>query len=197
VNINYAGSTGYGRKYCTSLDNYWGIKDVDDAASCVDYLSAQGLVDGSKVGITGGSAGGYTVLQSLITYPTLYAAGDSEYGIGNLKLLESGTHKFESNYLFALMFPEGTSRQEQLKIYQDRSPAFHAEKIESPLLLLQGSEDQVVPMEQSVEMERVLKEGGKDVKLVVFEGEGHGFRKGENLKRALVEQEGLWRRTLL
>lgn len=197
VHVNYAGSTGYGRAYCESLNYFWGIKDVDDAASCVDYLVSQGLVDGTKVGITGGSAGGYTVLQSLVTYPTLYAAGNSQYGIGNLNLLATGTHKFESHYLFKLMFPEDTPDEERQKIYHDRSPCYHAEKIERPLLLLQGSIDRVVPLDQAIGMEKILKEGGKDVTLVVFEGEGHGFKKQENLKRATEEEEKLWARTLL
>lgn len=195
--MNYAGSTGYGRAYCESLNYYWGIKDVDDAASCVDHLVREGLVDGQRVGITGGSAGGYTTLQSLVTYPTLYTAGSSEYGIGNLKLLESGTHKFESHYLFALMFPEGTPRKDQEQVYWERSPCNHAQKIESPLLLLQGEDDRVVPMDQAVEMEKILKEGGKDVTLVVFKGEGHGFKKQDSVKRAVEESEKLWRRTLL
>jgi dipeptidyl aminopeptidase/acylaminoacyl peptidase len=197
VHVDYAGSTGYGRAYRESLNYYWGIKDVDDAASCVDYLAEKGLVDRTKVGITGGSAGGYTVLQSMVTYPTLYAAGNSLYGIGNLKLLASGTHKFESHYLFALLFPEGTSEEEQEKIYRERSPCQHVEKIEIPLLLLQGDEDHVVPLDQAVEMEKILREGGKDVTLVIFKGEGHGFRMQESVKRATEEEEKLWKSTLL
>jgi len=197
ADVNYIGSTGYGRAYYQGLNHFWGIKDVDDAASCLDYLSSAGYVDGSKVGITGGSSGGYTVLQSLVTYPKLYAAGLSRYGIGNLKLLATGTHKFESHYLFELMFPTGTSEAEQDRILHERSPVNYVGKIESPLVLLQGQDDRVVPLEQAEEMERVLKEGGKDVQLVVFEGEGHGWRKEENIRRAVVEEEGLWRRTLL
>lgn len=197
VNINYAGSTGYGRAYRESLNYFWGIKDVDDAASCVDYLVSQGLIDGTKVGITGGSAGGYTVLQSMVIYPKLYAAGNSQYGIGNLRLLAIGTHKFESHYLFALLFPEGTPKEEQEKIYSARSPVEHAARIQNPLLLLQGSEDRVVPLDQAEEMEKTLREGGKDVHLVVFEGEGHGFRMQKNVKVAVEEEEKLWRRTLL
>jgi dipeptidyl aminopeptidase/acylaminoacyl peptidase len=197
VHVNYAGSTGYGRAYQESLNYFWGIKDVDDSASCVDYLAGKGLVDGAKVGIVGCSSGGYTVLQSLVTYPKLYAAGNSSYGIGNLKLLETGTHKFESHYLFGLLFPEWTSKEEQDRIYSERSPAQHAAKIESPLLLLHGEEDRVVPIDQTIEMEKILREGGRDVHLVVFKGEGHGFRMQENVKKATEEEEKLWRRTLV
>jgi dipeptidyl aminopeptidase/acylaminoacyl peptidase len=197
VHVNYVGSTGYGRKYRDALNYSWGVKDVDDSASCVNYLAENGLVDGSKVGIVGGSAGGYTVLQSLIHFPKLWAGGNSLYGIGNLRSLVVDTHKFESHYLFALMFPEGTPTDEQERIYSERSPCLHADKIESPLLLLQGSEDKVVPISQAEEMAKVLKEGGRDVKLVVFDGEGHGFRMQKSVKASFLEEEALWRRTLL
>lgn len=197
VHVNYVGSTGYGRKYREALNYSWGIKDVDDSASCVAYLAEQGLVDSTKAGIVGGSAGGYTVLQSLVGFPKLWAGGNSKFGIGNLKSLAMMTHKFESHYLFALIFPEDTSEEEREKIYRERSPVFHVEKIESPLLILQGDEDRVVPLDQAEEMTRVLKSGGKDVKLVVFQGEGHGFRMQENVKTAILEEEELWRRTLL
>lgn len=196
VYVNYAGSTGYGRAYRESLNPLWGIRDVDDAASCVDYLVSQGVVDGTKVGITGPSAGGYTTLNSLVTYPTLYAAGNSLYGIGNLKLLASGTHKFESHFLFNLIFAPDATEEEKENIYWERSPRNHAAKIERPLLLLQGDADGVVPLDQAIEMEKLLKESGKDITLIVFEGEGHGFKKQESNKRATEEEENLWRRTL-
>lgn len=197
VQVNYVGSSGYGRKYCEDLNYFWGIKDVDDSASCVAYLAESGLIDGSKAGIVGGSAGGYTVLQSLVNFPTLWAGGCSAYGIGNLKALAEDTHKYESHYLFKLMFPEDTPVEEQEKIYAERSPCLHADKIESPLLLLQGTEDRVVPLAQAEEMEMILKKGGKDVKLVVFEGEGHGFRMQKNVAASFAEEGELWRRTLL
>jgi dipeptidyl aminopeptidase/acylaminoacyl peptidase len=196
VSVNYAGSVGYGRAYRESLNSFWGIKDVDDCASCVAYLAENGVIDGSKVGITGQSSGGYTVLQSLCTYPELFTAGSSQYGISNLTLLAEGTHKFESHYLFPLIFTKSMTPTEQEKIMHDRSPCYHAEKIKSPLLLLQGVIDKVVPLDQALAMEKVLKEGGKDVTLVMFEGEGHGFRKEENVKRTMEEEEQLWRRTL-
>lgn len=197
VHVNYVGSTGYGRQYRQALNYSWGIKDVDDSASCVAYLAEQGLVDGTKAGIVGGSAGGYTVLQSLVHFPKLWAGGNSKFGVGNLKSLAMMTHKFESHYLFALLFPDDAPEEEREKIYRERSPVFHVEKIASPLLILQGDEDRVVPLDQAEEITRVLKDGGKDVKLVVFKGEGHGFRMQENVKAAILEEEELWRRTLL
>ncbi|KAJ5191726.1 uncharacterized protein N7498_010711 [Penicillium cinerascens] len=197
VHVNYLGSTGYGRKYREALNYSWGIKDIDDSASCVAYLAEQGLVDSTKAGIVGGSAGGYTVLQSLVHFPKLWAGGTSMCGVANLKSLMMMTHKFESHYLFALLFPEDTPEEEKEKVYRERSPVFHVEKIENPLLILQGDEDRVVPLDQAEEMTRGLKSGGKDVKLVVFQGEGHGLRMQENVKTAILEEEELWRRTLL
>ena len=197
VHVNYVGSSGYGRKYRDLLNYSWGVKDIDDSASCIAHLAESGLVDGTKAGIVGGSAGGYGVLQSLVTFPKLWAGGNSLYGIGNLKSLSTDTHKFVSHYLYALIFAEDASEEEKEKVYRDRSPCLHAEKIESPLLLLQGADDRVVPLVQAVEMERVMKKEGKDVKLVVFEEEGHGFRSKKSLKASIQEEEKLWRRTLL
>jgi len=195
--VNYAGSTGYGRKYMDSLNANWGIKDIDDAASCVDFLASSGLVDGTKVGIVGGSAGGYTVLKALTSYPTLYAAGNSLFGVANLFTFVEGTHKFESHYVQGLMFPPDASEEEQEKVYWERSPCFHAKNIVRPLLLLQGDIDKVVPVDQATDMEKVVRENGGDVKLVIMEGEGHGFRMERHVKLATEEEEALWRRTLL
>ncbi|OWO99365.1 hypothetical protein B2J93_8762 [Marssonina coronariae] len=194
---NYAGSTGYGRDYIEQLNASWGIKDVEDTVSCIDYLASQGLIDGAKVGITGRSSGGYTTIQALCAYPTCFAAGVSLFGIGNLKSLMLDSHKFESHYESGLLFTEHTTEEEKEQVMFDRSPCFHADRIEKPLLLLQGDIDMVVPLAQATEMERVLKGKGGDVKLVVFEGEGHGFKMKENLKRAIEEEEGMWKRTLL
>jgi dipeptidyl aminopeptidase/acylaminoacyl peptidase len=195
--VNYAGSTGYGRKYRDALNYNWGIKDCEDSVSCIEYLASKHLIDGSKVGITGGSAGGYTVLNGMCMFPKAFAAGNSLFGISNLKTLAADTHKFESHYLFDLIFPDTATEEEREKVYYERSPCFHASKIQRPLLMLQGDKDKVVPLNQAEEMERVLKAKGADVKLVVFEGEGHGFAMKENIKRAIEEEEALWRRTLL
>ncbi len=133
----------------------------------------------------------------MVTYPKIFAAGCSLFGVGNLKALDDDTHKFESHYLFDLLFRGSTPDEEREKIYRERSPCFHADKIESPLVMLQGDADKVVPLEQATEMERVMKKNGADVKLVVFEGEGHGFKMQENIKRSIEQEEALWKRTLL
>jgi dipeptidyl aminopeptidase/acylaminoacyl peptidase len=186
VSTNYAGSTGYGRAYRDSLNFSWGIKDVEDSISCIDYL-----------GIAGQSSGGYTVLQAMCTCPKVFAAGCSLFGIGNLKTICEDTHKFESHYGFALLFPPEATEEEQEKVFYDRSPCFHCDKIERPLVLLQGDQDEVVPIGQAEEMEKVLKAKGADVKLVVFKGEGHGWAVKESVKRTIEEMEALWKRTLL
>jgi dipeptidyl aminopeptidase/acylaminoacyl peptidase len=195
VYVNYGGSTGYGREYRDELIDSWGVIDINDAASCLYYLATAGLVDKSKAGIEGGSAGGYTVLNSLVQYPNLWAAGNSLFGISDLMGFEATTHKYESHYLFNLIPDNGPEERE--KVLRERSPYYHVNKITSPLLLLQGSEDKVVPLQQAVDMERIMKEKGKDVKITIFEGAGHGFGKAEHVKKTLEEEEALWKRTLL
>ena len=197
TSVNHAGSSGYGRAYRERLDGNWGIADVADVASCVAYLARTGRIDPARVGVQGGSAGGYAVLQSLCTYPRIWASGVSEYGISNMFTLEESTHKFESQYMRRLLLSQDATEAEKEKVYRERSPIFHAQKIKAPLLLLQGSEDRVVPLEQATEMEKVIKEEGGDVRLVVLEGEGHGFRRSENVKRAIEEEERWWIETLL
>lgn len=197
AHVNYAGSSGYGRAYRDRLNGQWGIADVADAASCVAHLVSSSRVDASRVGIRGGSAGGYGVLQALCVYPDLWAGGVSLYGISGLKALTEDTHKFESQYLFALIFEDDASEEDKEAIYRDRSPYFHADKIKAPVLLLQGSVDKVVPPSQTRDMERTIKEKGGDVEVVLFEGEGHGLRQGKNVKRAIEEEERWWGRTLL
>ncbi|EPE36701.1 alpha/beta-Hydrolase [Glarea lozoyensis ATCC 20868] len=197
VHVNHTGSTGFNRAYRQELNSNWGVKDVEDTLSCIDYLANEGLIDRTRVGIRGGSAGGYSVLQALVSHPKVFAAGCSLYGVGNLKDLGAKTHKFESHYLWDLIFPPDASDEDKERIMRERSPCFHAQRIESPLVLLQGREDRVVPMGQAVEMESVMRGLGKDVRLVVFEGEGHGWKRGENIRRSIEEEEGLWGRTLV
>ena len=197
ASVNYAGSSGYGRAYQERLDAKWGIIDIDDIASCVSYLAKTGKVDPTRVGVTGGSAGGYGTLQALCVYPDIWAAGVSLYGIADMKTMTETTHKFESHYLDGLLFRKDASEADKAKVLKERSPLFHASKIKAPVLLLQGTEDKVVPPDQASDMERIIRENGGDVKLVMMEGEGHGFRMSENIKKATLYEEEWWAKTLL
>lgn len=197
ASVDYAGSSGYGRAYRERLDGKWGIRDIDDVASCVSYLASTGKIDQARVGVTGGSAGGYGTLQSLCRYPSMWAGGVSLYGIADLKTMAATTHKFESHYLDGLLFPKGASHAEKEKLLKKRSPLFRARAIKAPVLLLQGSEDKVVPPDQASDMMKIIESNGGDVKLVLMEGEGHGFRMGENIKKAINEEDDWWAKTLL
>ena len=197
VTVNYAGSSGYGRAYRERLNGNWGIADVADAASCVAYLVRTGQVDPARVGVTGESAGGYATLQALCVYPDIWAGGVSRYGISELSTLEAMTHKFESHYLRGLLLSKDAGEAEKKRVYAERSPLFHAKSIRAPLLMLQGTEDRVVPPGQASEMEKVIRDEGGDVKLIFLEGEGHGFTREESVKRAIEEEERWWIKMLL
>ncbi|KAK6362375.1 hypothetical protein TWF730_006066 [Orbilia blumenaviensis] len=195
--VNYTGSTGYGRKFRDALNTKWGIADVSDAADCVHYLVSQGLVDKSRVGIVGGSAGGYGVLQAICSYPNIWAACVSNYGISSLRALVEDTHKFESRYMDGLLWDLDTSREIKDKILDERSPLLRASSIRAPALLLQGVDDRVVPKEQAEEMARIIRENGGIVEVEFFEGEGHGWRKQETVVKAINLQENWWRKYLI
>lgn len=197
AHVNYSGSTGYGRAYRERLNTTWGVNDTADIASCAAYLIEKSLVDPARVGIRGISAGGYAVLQALCQYPDIWAGGVSVCGIGSLKALGEDTHKYESHYLMGLLFREGASEEEKEKIYRDRSPYFHADQITAPVLLLQGSEDNVVPPNQAKDMEKSIVAAGGDVRVVIYEGEGHGFRQAVNVRKAMEEEEAWWQKTLI
>lgn len=197
ADVNYAGSSGYGRAYRDSLNAKWGVIDVEDTANCIAHLSSLKLIDPTRIGIIGGSAGGYGVLAALCDFPSLFAGGVSCYGIGNVATLVSDTHKFESHYANKLLFPSDATEEEKEKIMIDRSSCFKAGQIKAPTLLLQGLEDRVVPPNQAEEMEKAIKASGGVVKLVMFEGEGHGFRDSENILKAKMEEEEWWKKTLL
>ena len=197
VTVNYAGSTGYGRAYRDRLYGKWGISDVADAASCVSHLASTSLIDPSRVGIVGGSAGGYAVLQSLCVYPEVWTGGVSLYGISDCKALIQDTHKFESRYIGKLLCPDNLSEDEKEKIYRDRSPLYHADNITAAVLLLQGSDDKIVPPNQAWEIEKVIKKNGGEARVIIFEGEGHGFIQGKNVRTAIEEEEKWWVKTLL
>ncbi|MBD2484462.1 S9 family peptidase [Planktothrix sp. FACHB-1365] len=180
LDVNYGGSTGYGREYRQRLNKSWGIVDVDDCCNGAKYLAEQGLVDGNRMAIAGGSAGGYTTLCAL-TFKDVFKAGASYYGVSDLEALATDTHKFESRYLDKLIgaYPE------EKAIYQQRSPIYSVEKLSCPVIFFQGSEDKIVPPNQAEMMVAALKAKGVPVEYVLFEGEQHGFRKAENIKRAI------------
>jgi dipeptidyl aminopeptidase/acylaminoacyl peptidase len=175
LQVNYRGSTGYGRRYRNALRGNWGVLDVIDAAGGAQALVDQQLADRSKLVIKGGSAGGYTVLNALIRFPGLFAAGLCSYGVSNLFTLAMDTHKFEERYTDSLVgpLPEGAEK------YRQWSPVFHADAIQDPVAIFQGDEDQVVPPSQSEEIVKALKASGVPHEYHLYPGEGHGFRKSE------------------
>ena len=180
VDINYRGSTGFGRDYRDALNGAWGLADIEDTQYAIKFLTTQQKVDPQRCIIRGSSAGGYTVLSAL-TFTDTFKAGASLYGIGNLETLASDTHKFESRYLDKLVgaYPE------QKAIYQQRSPINHIDQLNCPVIFLQGLEDKVVPPNQAELMVNSLKKKGIPVVYVKFPDEGHGFRKAENIIRAM------------
>jgi dipeptidyl aminopeptidase/acylaminoacyl peptidase len=180
LDVNYGGSTGYGREYRQRLDNQWGIVDVDDCVNGAQYLVERGEVDGNRIAIAGGSAGGYTTLCAL-TFRNSFKAGASYYGVSDLEALAQDTHKFESRYLDRLIGPYPKRRD----LYQERSPIHFTERLNCPVIFFQGLEDKIVPPSQAQMMVEALKAKGLPVAYVPFEGEQHGFRRGENIKRAL------------
>lgn len=180
LDVNYGGSTGYGREYRQRLNKQWGIVDVDDCANGAKYLAEGGLVDGERLAIAGGSAGGYTTLCAL-TFRDVFKAGASHYGVSDLEALATDTHKFESRYLDNLIgaYPE------QKDLYEKRSPIHFTDQLSCPVIFFQGLEDKIVPPNQAEIMVEALKAKGLPVAYVAFEGEQHGFRRAENIKRAL------------
>jgi dipeptidyl aminopeptidase/acylaminoacyl peptidase len=199
IQVNYVGSSGYGRAYRDALNGKWGISDVQDAVSVVRYLVSKGYIDPDRIGIVGGSSGGYVALQALCNFPRVWAGGISRYGISGLEILYKTTHKFEAHYMDYVLFGGATNIDNKGKeaLFHDRSPCYHADKITAPTLLLQGSDDKVVPPGQAVDMEKSIRDNGGDVRLVMFEGEGHGFRKAPNVLKAKEEEDAWWSKTLV
>jgi dipeptidyl aminopeptidase/acylaminoacyl peptidase len=180
LDVNYGGSTGYGRAYRERLNDRWGIVDVDDCVSGAAYLIEKGEADPRRLAIRGGSAGGYTTLAAL-TFRDRFRAGASHYGVSDLEALAKDTHKFESRYLDRLIGPY-PQRQD---LYRQRSPIHFTERLSCPVILFQGLEDKVVPPSQAELMRDALRAKGLPVAYVPFAGEQHGFRRAENIKRAL------------
>ena len=184
MDVDYSGSDGYGREYRDRLKGNWGALDWKDCVAAVDYLKGQGLVDPGKVAIDGGSAGGYVTLCCL-AFSKAFSAGCSKYGISDLKSLYHETHKFESRYMDGLIGPLETCEA----VYDERCPINYVSDVSCPVLFLQGTEDKVVPPNQSRGMFDVLKERGLRTAMVLYEGEQHGFRKDENRKHSLEVEE--------
>jgi dipeptidyl aminopeptidase/acylaminoacyl peptidase len=180
LDVNYGGSTGYGRAYRERLYGEWGVVDVDDCCAGAAFLTARGRVDGRRLAIRGGSAGGYTTLACL-AFRKVFAAGASHYGISDLELLTADTHKFESRYLDTLIAPYPERRD----LYVARSPLHHLDGLDRPVIFFQGLEDKVVPPNQAEILFDALRARGVSTAYVPFEGEQHGFRKAENICRAL------------
>jgi dipeptidyl aminopeptidase/acylaminoacyl peptidase len=179
LDVNYRGSTGRGRAYADRLDGQWGVVDVADVVSGARHVAGLGLVDPRRMAVRGQSAGGYTTLAAL-AFADAFSAGISRYGIGDLRALASGTHEFESRYLDRLVGPLPGAEQ----VYEDRSPLRHVERMTAPVLLLQGTEDTVVPPEQARGVAEAITARGGDAELVLLEGEGHGFRSTAAIVRA-------------
>jgi dipeptidyl aminopeptidase/acylaminoacyl peptidase len=180
LDVNYGGSTGYGRDYRERLKGNWGIVDVDDCVNGAKYLVERGEVDGDRLTIDGGSAGGYTTL-AVLAFRDTFKAGASYYGVSDAAALAEDTHKFESRYLDGLIGPY----PERQDLYRERSPIHHTDQLSCPVIFFQGDEDKIVPPNQAEMMVAALKAKGIPVAYVLFEGEQHGFRKAENIKRSL------------
>jgi dipeptidyl aminopeptidase/acylaminoacyl peptidase len=180
LDVNYGGSTGYGREYRRRLDGQWGVVDVDDCANGARHVAERGLADDARLMIAGGSAGGYTALCAL-AFRDAFAAGASHYGVSDVEALARETHKFESRYLERLIGPY----PERADLYRQRSPIHSTDRLSCPVIFFQGLEDKVVPPNQAETMFEVLKDKGLPVAYVPFEGEQHGFRRAENIRCAL------------
>ncbi len=181
LDVNYGGSTGYGREYRQRLNGNWGIVDVDDCCNGAQHLVEQGLADSKRLAIRGGSAGGYTTLACLTFKNDVFKAGASYYGISELEVFATDTHKFESRYMDSLIgaYPE------RKDLYFNRSPINFIQNLSCPLIMFQGDEDKVVPPSQSQMMFEAMRDKELPVAYLLFAGEQHGFRKAENIKRSL------------
>lgn len=180
LDVNYGGSTGYGRRYRDRLKGRWGEVDVEDCARGAQALASQGLVDGKRMMITGGSAGGFTVLCAL-AFRKAFSSGASHFGVSDLEAMTRDTHKFESRYLDSLVAPY----PQEAEVYRRRSPVHAAQQITAPVIFFQGEDDKIVPPNQTEMMVDALRAQGLPVGYILFAGEGHGFRRGDNIKRSL------------
>jgi dipeptidyl aminopeptidase/acylaminoacyl peptidase len=181
LDVNYGGSAGYGREYRQRLNGRWGIVDVADCCNGALYLAGKGMADRDRLAIRGGSAGGYTTLACLTFRPDVFKAGASHYGLSELEIFARDTHKFESRYMHSLVGPYPARKD----LYIERSPINFIGKISAPVILFQGDEDKIVPPSQSKMMFDAVRSKGLPVAYLLFQGEQHGFRRAENIKRSL------------
>ena len=188
VDVNYGGSSGYGRNYRERLRQNWGLVDVSDCASAVKHLANRGEIDPNRVAIRGGSAGGYTTLAALTFTQGVFSVGASYFGVSELELLAKETHKLESRYLDQLVGPYPAD----IAKYKERSPLEHVEKLRCPIVFFQGDEDRVVPPNQSQLMYDSLKSKGIFSEYHLYAGEGHGFRKAETVQHSLKAEHGFY-----
>ncbi|MDH5433197.1 MAG: S9 family peptidase [Gammaproteobacteria bacterium] len=195
VDVNYGGSTGYGKAYRNCLLGQWGIVDVEDCIAAAQYLVSEKLADPDRLLIRGGSAGGFTTLSAL-TFHDVFAAGMSRYGVADLESLASDSHKFEARYLDKVVGGYSPDDVEAVKLYQSRSPIHHTDKLSCPILLLQGTEDKVVPPNQAEKMVEALEAKQLPYAYILFEGEGHGFRKSETIIQAFNAELYFYRKVL-
>jgi dipeptidyl aminopeptidase/acylaminoacyl peptidase len=185
VELNYRGSTGYGRRYRNLLREHWGESDTEDAVGCAKALAEQGLADARRIVIKGGSAGGFTVLNALVRHPGVFKAGVSLFGVSNLFTLAADTHKFEERYLDSMVgpLPAASGR------YHAWSPIYHIANLRDPLAVFQGKEDKVVPPDQAEEIVKALRQNGVPHIYRLYDGEGHGWRKTETIIDYLQQME--------
>jgi dipeptidyl aminopeptidase/acylaminoacyl peptidase len=192
VDVNYGGSTGYGRAYRERLNGMWGVVDLQDCVSAARYLVEHGEADPQRLLITGGSAGGYTTICAL-TFTDEFAAGTSYFGLADLEPFADGdTHKFESRYEHTLVGPY----PEAADLYRERSPINFVDQISTPMLVLQGEDDEVVPKSQAELIVDALRRRGVPHAYLLFPGEGHGFRKAENIVRSLEAELSFYAQVL-
>lgn len=191
LDVDHRGSTGYGTVYRNLLDGAWGVADVEDCIAAARWLAEQGRVDGDRMVIRGGSAGGFTVLAAMVA-DDVFAAGSCSYGIADLAVLASDTHKFESRYTDRLIGPWPDARD----VYAARSPIHHLERFRRPLIVFQGLDDRVVPPNQSEMIVTALRERGIECEYHAYAGEGHGFRRAETIEHQLTAELAFYRRVL-
>jgi dipeptidyl aminopeptidase/acylaminoacyl peptidase len=178
VDVNYRGSSGYGRRYRESLNGLWGVADVEDCIAAARYLGERGDIDPGRMAIRGGSAGGFTTLCALV-FHNVFAAGASHYGVGDLLSLVKDTHKFEARYLDRLVGPWPEAEE----LYRQRSPLYFADRISCPVILFQGEEDRVVPPNQAEAFVAALEAKHLPYKYLSFPKEGHGFRQAATIEQ--------------